>query len=83
MSIYKYGFVESKRSMVTGTYNKKYKKGLFYGGNGLEKSHQLLKKYLEDNNYLDNIKNLSIIDVHTGMGKDWKRYNNDFFIKYI
>ena len=67
--IYKYGFTESKRSMVTGTYDKKYKKGLFYGGNSLEKSHQLLKKYLEDNNYIDNIKNLSIIDIHTGMGK--------------
>jgi hypothetical protein len=69
ISIYKNGFENSKRSMITGTYDKKYEKCLFYGGDELQKSHKLLKKYLEDNNYLQNTKNLSIIDVHSGMGE--------------
>jgi hypothetical protein len=72
VSIYKNGFENSKRSMITGTYDNKYEKGLFYGGNELQKSHKLLKKYLEDNNYLQNTKNFSIIDVHSGMGERGK-----------
>ena len=38
-AIIRYGFTRCKRAMVTGTYNDNFKKGLFYGGNKLEKSH--------------------------------------------
>ena len=63
------GFSQSKRIMVTGTYNKKYEKGLFYGGDKLQKSHILLRDFLSTEGYLDKTKNLYLIDVHTGMGK--------------
>ena len=68
-AIIRYGFTRCKRAMVTGTYNTKFKKGLFYGGNKLEKSHELLRDFLEKHNYTENVKRLSLIDVHTGMGK--------------
>ena len=68
-AIIRYGFARCKRAMVTGTYSDKFKKGIFYGGNKLEKSHELLRDFLEKHNYTENVKRLSLIDVHTGMGK--------------
>ena len=68
-SIFKNGFTNSKRAMVTGTYERKNEQGLFYGGNELQKSHRLLRDYLEKNNYLEEVEDLRLIDVHSGMGK--------------
>jgi len=68
-SILKNGFANSKRAMVTGTYNPENRRCLFYGGNKLERSHVLMRDYLDINGYLDAVENLWLIDVHTGMGK--------------
>ena len=68
-SIITNGFTNSKRAMVTGTYNPNNSKCLFYCGNELQKSHKILKNYLEQNGYTKMVEDLCLMDVHSGMGK--------------
>lgn len=63
------GYCQSKRYMVTGTYCDKYKQGLFYGGEHLGTSHKMFSEYLISKNYTKNVKDLAIIDVHSGQGE--------------
>jgi hypothetical protein len=55
-----------KRSMVTGTYTKE--KGIFYGGRKVEKSHELLREFLEYYGFLRRTTDLIVVDVHSGLG---------------
>ena len=59
---------ECKRDIIRGKYNKNVSHELFYGGVSLEKSHRLLKNHLETKGYLDSVKKLVLLDVHTGQG---------------
>lgn len=66
LKLFTNGIKSVKRAMVTGTYHNK--KGLFYGGNELEESHKFLRNLLVGNGYTKNVKKLTLIDVHTGLG---------------
>jgi hypothetical protein len=73
MSIYKVltlGLYNVKRSMVTGTYSNYH--GLFFGGHRTAVSHDYVRKHLEYMGYLETVKNLVLIDVHSGLGPTGK-----------
>ena len=50
---------------LSGQY--KYPNGIFYGGNSIEKECLLAQNLMT--HYIDDFKNVAIIDVHTGLGK--------------
>lgn len=60
------GLTTVKAALVTGTYTEP--KGIFYGGNTLQRSHVLLENFLREQGLLTH-KQVTWIDVHTGLGK--------------
>lgn len=61
----RYGKAEIKQKVVGGQY--KFPKGIFFGGNKVAQSHSLLTDFLKKV-LPPSIKNLAILDVHTGIG---------------
>ena len=71
----RYGTTNLRKAVVNGQYRDK--NGLFYGGDELALENDLLISYLQSNecykkfgiNLTQNITKLTMIDVHTGLGK--------------
>jgi len=63
------GYNNVKHSLVTGQYH--FDKGIFYGGQELQPSWVLLKYFLHERNYLQ-MREIIILDVHTGLGPSGK-----------
>lgn len=61
----RFGTNSVKQAVVGGQYH--FPKGIFYGGNELSQSHEMLTKYLQTKLSI-NLKRLAILDVHTGLG---------------
>lgn len=59
-------FVETKRALVSATY--RTAGGIFYGGQRLATSHQLLAEFLASSGLAASVKRLTLIDVHSGLG---------------
>lgn len=59
------GYDNLKKALVTGTYTEP--KGIFYGGDKLERSHVLLEQFLRDQGLLSRSP-VTWLDVHTGLG---------------
>ena len=66
-AIAQHGFLNLKSALVSGNY--RFEKSIFYGGQNMEQSHVLLKDFLLKHLKVDQIEELGIIDVHTGLGK--------------
>lgn len=60
------GFNKLKQSLVTGNYH--FPKTLFYGGEELQPSYLLLKEFLLTQLNIQNMREVAVIDVHTGLG---------------
>ena len=63
--IARYGKTAIKQKVVGGQYN--FPKGIFFGGNKVAQSHIRLTAFLKKT-LPPSIKNLAILDVHTGIG---------------
>ena len=63
-------FSSLKRAMVTGTYSNS--RGIFFGGRSLQASHAAVREFLHNEGYLEQTKQLILIDVHSGLGP-WGR----------
>ena len=63
--ILKYGFVAVKQAVANGQYD--FPKGLFFGGIELQEELVNYKEWLLKN--LPLVKNICVIDVHTGLGR--------------
>ncbi len=61
------GYKTLKSGLVTGNYH--FKKSLFYGGQELQPSYVLLKKFLFSEIEMDEVTDIGLIDLHTGLGK--------------
>lgn len=59
-------YVQTKRALVSATYTQD--KGIFYGGQRLSTSHQLLSEFLVSSGLAATVKHLVMIDVHSGLG---------------
>ena len=59
-----------KKAAVAGTYSNN--RGIFYGGRALQRSHTLLSDWLTANNFTSQVEDLSLIDVHSGLGPSGK-----------
>ncbi|ETV99428.1 hypothetical protein H310_08121 [Aphanomyces invadans] len=66
LHILRFGYEAGKRTTVAGTYHDP--RGLFYGGTELEPSHVLLHDFFSSRFDVDGLKNVVLIDVHTGLG---------------
>ena len=64
VAIAKYGLPTLKRAMVSGQYH--YPKGIFYGGNKVEPSLQILWDFLQAN--VPKKQTVTMVNVHTGLG---------------
>ena len=60
------GMSDMKRAIVTGTSTRP--KGYQFVGREVQPSHLLLRDYLTRNSFLERIRDLVLIDVHTGLG---------------
>ena len=67
-NILRYGFVTLKQAIAHGQYE--YPKGIYYGGNKLEESLQILNSFINKN--LQTVKKLTVIEVHSGLG-EWAK----------
>jgi hypothetical protein len=59
-------FVETKRALVGATYRQPG--GIFFGGERLSTSHQVLTEFLVASGLTETVKHLTLIDVHSGLG---------------
>jgi hypothetical protein len=59
-------YVQTKRALVSATYTQN--KGIFYGGQRLTASHQLLSEFLASSGFTTSAKHFTMIDVHSGLG---------------
>jgi len=66
-SLIKHGFGSFRQALITGSYTRS--KGIYYGGSKLENSHIVLRDFLQRRGYLQSVKQLILIDVHSGLGK--------------
>ena len=57
---------ELKRALVSGTSTRS--KGFMFVGRELQPSHVMLREYLTRNSIFDRVRDLILIDVHTGLG---------------
>lgn len=64
--IIRYGFYSIKQALVTGNYH--FQMSLFFGGQELQPSHVLVKKFLQTQLSLSDVQQLAILDIHTGLG---------------
>jgi hypothetical protein len=64
--IARHGFWNVKKAIVSGNYH--FKDSLFFGGFELQKSHILIKEFIENHFDITAIKSIAVIDVHTGLG---------------
>lgn len=51
--------------IVTGTY--KHREGVYYGGNKIEKSHEILSNFLKGFVRENGLDEFIVIDIHTGI----------------
>jgi hypothetical protein len=63
--ILRYGFQNLKQAIAGGQYE--YPSGLFFGGHRLEQGPALLLEWCRET--LSTVKQITVIDVHTGLGK--------------
>jgi hypothetical protein len=56
-----------KKAVVSGTYH--FSKGLYFGGFEKQPSIQLLEKFLVEKVGIDKASELTVVDVHTGLGR--------------
>lgn len=59
-------FAHMKRAFVTGSYTRK--EGIYFGGHELQPSHKALREYLERKGFTKQVRDLILIDVHSGLG---------------
>ncbi len=70
--LFKQGVSKVKRAVLSGTYT--HREGIYYGGKELEKSHRIVRDFIQsiavENNkkLIDTVKHIRLIDVHTGLG---------------
>lgn len=64
VAVARHGFASLKRAFVTGQYHDP--QGIFYGGDGEQKSVTVLRGLLKS--YSTNIEDAIFLDVHTGLG---------------
>ena len=65
-TIWKNGFVKTKKTLVSGNYH--FPQSLFYGGQELQQSHVILKEFLQNQFDMSGVEVFGLIDIHTGLG---------------
>eukprot|EP01063_Lacrimia_lanifica_P029612 TRINITY_DN455_c0_g2_i2.p1 TRINITY_DN455_c0_g2~~TRINITY_DN455_c0_g2_i2.p1 ORF type:complete len:423 (+),score=144.67 TRINITY_DN455_c0_g2_i2:66-1334(+) len=62
----RFGFLMLKKSLVTGQYHRK--EGVFYGGNQIQPSYVILRRFFEETGLRGAVGAVQVVDVHTGLG---------------